>query len=105
MSGPISAAEENIQNAFRTVQPKPFENAFDSQSNFNESFLGDFFVSNRSLADTPNDSKPENAPLGEQDRERRRFFRRRHPFGLFRWREARAFFRRMLFEPQKMPNE
>ena len=105
MSGEISATNTSIQNVLGTIQRKPPTNAPDVKNISRDVFADDIYLSNKTPSRAHAAIESGNEALNGRDRDRRRFFRRRHSFGLFRWREARAFFRRMLFEPQKAIQE
>ena len=105
MSGQISATRTNIESVLRPLQQKASARSLDAKSTSRDVFADDIYLSNKKIDNAHANLESRTEACNEQEGGRRRFFRRRHSFGLFRWREARAFFRRMLFEPQKMINE
>ena len=98
MSGQICRAPSTNTNSTASPKRRPCEVQAITLSKRNNLFAEDQFIaaaSTRELKST----------LGKENSQERPFSRRRHRRYFFRWREARNFFRRMLFSPETKANK
>ena len=97
MSGQIHRAPSTNPHATIAAKRRPCEVQSIALSKRHNLFAEDQFIEDTSTREQKNTFGKENSP-------ERPFSRRRHRY-FFRWREARNFFRRMLFSPDTTTNK